>query len=247
MRNLAYRILFVGIALAAFAQLAQAGILATTGNAIPGFSGSRTYSDGPAFPPFLNDEINVDVDYAAFAPADSGQDTFDDFLSEFVITFAHSVPSDHYVYAYQAHVLAPTDPAAHIFTVGTQFSGELGGSAPSYIPLADYGNGGGENGDEEPTDSAYQGSTSAYWEFLSVSNDGLLDPGEWSAIVFFSAIHGPTWDSTQINAGIASASSNASDPVNTGVPSPAPEPGTLTLLGLGLFMLSSWRRKRLKD
>ena len=118
------------VAVVGFAQVAQAGILAGTSNAIPGFNGTRSYSDGPVFPPSLNDEINVDVDFAAFAPASSGQDTFDDFLSEFGIGFTHSVPNNYYVYAYQVHILSPTAPAAHIlFTVGTQLSGELGGSA----------------------------------------------------------------------------------------------------------------------
>jgi len=230
-----------------WAQVVAAGILATTSEALPGYQGTRTFSAGPVLPPFLNDEINVSVDFAVFEPDNlGGSHSFDDFLDGLGVVFAHGVPASHYVYAYQLHILTTTTPSAQLFTVGTHFSGELGGSAPSYIPVSVYGNGGAVagNGDENSTKESYQG-TSALWEFTTIgetSFEGNLDEGEWSAVLFFSSTDSPTWDTAQVTAGNVSGASTSGEDYaatglgGTGVPTPFPEPGTCVLLGLGLLV-----------
>ncbi len=237
----------------------RAGILATTTNALSGFQGTRSFTDGPVLPPFLLDEVTANIDFAVFAPVDSGSDTFDQFLSEFGITFAHGVPSNHYTYAYQVEVDFAFS-AAQLFTVGTEFSGVLGGSAPSFIPIADYGNGGVVNGDgdEDATATSYQGGTSALWEYKTSTGPssfvGNLDSTEWSGIMYFSANNAPTWDAAQLTAGLASAGSASGEDYpstglgGTGVPTPAPEPGSLILLGIGLgstLVMGGRRRSRI--
>jgi len=224
------------------AASAQAGILASSSNAISAFQGTRSFSGSLFF-----DQVTADVDYAAFAPG-----KFDDFLSEFSISFTHSVPSSSYVYAYQVHAVATTSPQAESFSVGLSFSQGVDGTAPSFIPLSAYGNGTGENGDEEPNALQFSGTppTSALWEFRKeiVPNffQGTLDQGEYSAILFFSASHGPKYDSAQVSAGLASGKSDFNDLANTGAPVPAPEPGSLILFALGgLGLLALDRRRRL--
>ena len=247
MRNKVYRAVLWVVAVGLFVPTVNAGILATTGNSMPGFQGTRSFSDA-----FFGAEVNASLDFATFAPADSGSNTFDDFLGEFTIPFVHSVPSNQYVYAYQAEILSPTSPKAESVSVGTSFSGNLSG--PSHIPLSDYGDGGGENGDAEPSLSQFSGGTSAIWfyrvELAPSFFEGTLNPGDWTAIMFFSSTDPPTWDSAQVSAGLASGKSIPGEnyPLTglggTGVPTPAPEPGTCALLVLGLSAIVFLRKRR---
>lgn len=247
MNNRVYKIVSWVVAVGLFVPAVNAGILATTSNSIPGFQGTRSFSNA-----FFGSQVNANLDFAAFAPADSGSNTFDDFLSEFGISFVHGVPSDHHVYVYQAEILSPTSPNAESVSVGTNFSGNLSG--PSHIPLSAYGNGVGENGDAEPSSSQFAGGTSAFWNFLVETDpgsfEGTLNPLDWTAIMFFSSTDEPTWDSAQVSAGLASGKSVPGEDYpqtglgGTGVPSPSPEPGTSVLFGLGLLILGMWSRKR---
>lgn len=219
---------------------AGAGILEDTAYALPGFQGSRDFAAS-----FFFNEVYADFDFAAFAPVESSSYNFDAFLAEYGIVFDSGVPDDHYVYAYQAHVLESTSPNAEMVTVGTVFSGSVGGVAPSFVPLSAYGDGVGENGNEEPLLTSYQGSpaTSALWRYVE-AGAGTLSAGEWTAIMYFSSTHPPTWDSAQINAGLASGKSNLQDLINTGVPSPSPEPSSLLMLVIGAALLAIGRRRR---
>jgi len=245
--------LVVGVAVVA-TTVAQAGILATSSDAISAFQGTRTLSgnvSGGGF--FPDNDVNADIDYAAFAPG-----KFDDFLSVNGISFVHSVPSTSYVYAYQIRMLAPTSPLADVFSVGLTFSAGTEGLAPSFIPVSDYGAGTGGNGDIDPTGAGtiqpteYVGGvnpTSALWNFKTVTGgsniEGTLDVGDYSAILFFSATNGPKFDSAQISAGLASGKSDPGNLAGTGVPVPAPEPGSLLLVCLGSFgLLVLGKRKR---
>ncbi|NOY43820.1 MAG: PEP-CTERM sorting domain-containing protein [Planctomycetes bacterium] len=235
--------LVVGVVMVT-ATVAQAGILATSGNAMSGFQGTTNLSDS-----FFFNDVNADIDYAAFAPG-----KFDDFLTEFSIGFTNPVSPTSYVYAYQIQMLTPTDPMADVFSVGLVFSEGVEGLAPSFIPVTTPG----AVGNIDPTGALtilpteYVGGanpTSALWNFKATTGpssiEGTLDEGDFSAILFFSATNGPKYDSAQITAGLASGKSDFGDLEGTGVPVPAPEPGSLLLLSLGSFgLLALGRRKR---
>ncbi|MCC6682087.1 MAG: PEP-CTERM sorting domain-containing protein [Phycisphaeraceae bacterium] len=232
--------LTAGLSLALISVAANAGILASSTNAMGAWQGSRNFvnSAGPMV-------LDVNLDFAVFAPGTLGL-----FLSEYSITptaETNAVPGSSYVYAYQI-ITNPSDTEDILqLTVGSSaFSGVLAGTvdglAPATLVLP---------GTVDAALKAFQGDdigqpglqpTSALWDFVSGST-ALLNAGESSAILFFSSTDGPVWDSAMVNAGLLVGQSNFGNLTGTGVPRPSPEPASLFLIGMGAALLGGRVRR----
>ena len=198
---------------------AAAGVLETDPNALSGWRGDVDLQGSAPFG--LPGSVNVDLDYAVYAPNPEA--------SHFDATFgAGADPSDgtEYVYAYQAFNRAGGS-AVTALTVG------LDGDEPFNMgpPLGHIGFLAG-TGDVSPSTSYLappDGSTaptSARWAFLTVP---YLPITLGSDVLFFTSPVAPEWDSaTALGAWAATGQ----------VPSPSdgssiPGPATLGLMSLG--------------
>lgn len=166
----------------------------------------------------------------AAIPAFTGTQFFDDDFFGFTVsanvdyavfapgTFPFADPSggNDYVYAYQIDNL---DTDIVQFTVGVDGDETLG-SIGSIV----------DGGSNNPTAALYVGAgpSSAAWDFSGFSS------GQTSDILFFTAAEAPELDSSTVSAQWA----NTHD-----LPSPAPEPASLSLLALGAVLCSGRRRR----
>ncbi len=124
----------------------------------------------------------------------------------------------HYVYAYQIDNL---DTAITKLTVGLDGDETLGAIGSVADP-----------GTVDPSAALYVGAgpTSSAWDFTG------LGTGQSSAVLFFTSAQAPELHSSTV----AAAWSNSHD-----LPSPLPEPATLTLLALGAGVTCFGKRRRL--
>lgn len=168
----------------------------------------------------------------AALPGFTGTQLFDDNFAGFTVsanvdyavfapgTFPFADPSGgaHYVYAYQIDNL---DTNITKLTVGLDGDETLG----SIGSIADVGA-------VDPSAALYVGAgpTSAAWDFTGLGN------GQSSAVLFFTSAEAPELHSSTV----AAAWSNSHD-----LPSPLPEPATLSLLALGTIASCSGRRRRM--
>jgi len=168
----------------------------------------------------------------AAIPAFTGTQFFDDNFSGFTVsanvdyavfapgTFPFADPSGgtDYVYAYQIENL---DTDIGQFTVGLDGDETLG-------TIGSIADGGSAN----PNSSLYVGAgpTSAAWDFSGFAS------GQTSDVLFFTSAQAPELDSSTVSAQWA----NSHD-----LPSPVPEPATLSLLALGTIVSCSGRRRRM--
>ena len=162
------------------------------------------------------DVLHALLDYAVFLPTQYPGDVAD--------------MDSQYVYAYQLFIESDAtvaltffsiglDSPASVFNIGEDVSvgqpGELSGVSPALVAI---------------------GSSSAQWLFgWGVGAE--IDPGEHSTVLVFTSPYGPVWDTTTM--------ANGGVPTPVGLlPSPLPEPATMSLLALGGLALM--RRRRLK-
>ncbi|MCK4602955.1 MAG: PEP-CTERM sorting domain-containing protein [Phycisphaerae bacterium] len=161
------------------------------------------------------DVLHALLDYAVFLPTMYPGDVAD--------------MDSQYVYAYQLFIENDTTVALTFFSIGLDSSasafnigedvsvgqpGELSGVSPALVSI---------------------GSSSAQWLF-GWGTGAEIDPGEHSTVLVFTSPYGPLWDTTTM--------ANGGFPTPVGLlPSPVPEPATLSLLALGGLALM---RRRLK-
>ena len=202
--------------------LAVSALLGSAGAAEAGLLSANSGGAIPAFTgtqlfdnTFSGFSVSANVDFAVFAPGAFG------------VAFPGQDPSGgaHHVYAYQIENLG-SDISK--LTVGLDGDEPLG--AIGFISGA---------GLIDPSASLYVGAgpTSAAWDF----DPGTLTSGTVnfilyeSAILFFTSAAAPELDS----ATVAAAWSATHD-----LPSPLPEPATLSLLALGAGFVCCGRRRR---
>lgn len=127
-----------------------------------------------------------------------------------------------YVYAYQIENL---DTNISKLTVGLDGDEPLG--SVGFISDA---------GLVDPDNAAYVGSgpTSAAWDFTQLA----LPSGQSSAVLFFTSAAAPEWHSSTLAATNSAANSH-------NLPSPLPEPATLSLLAIGTGLMCVGKRRRM--
>jgi hypothetical protein len=161
----------------------------------------------------------ADVEFAVFAPG----------------FYPGADPSGgtNYVYAYQVMPALDTD--------GTTILGS------TYVSWYSVGLDGDENpsgigpdptqgvlGGQAPDTSGFQGTpiTTALWEYIpTVLN---VHTGAYSEVLLFTSPYGPEWDNASVSGGFGLQDMES-------LPSPAPEPMTVLLIGLGVGAL--WAKR----
>ncbi len=215
----------VALVLLATSRVASAGLLPGDANAMASWQGTQllTRTVGSSV-------VKAEVDYAVYAPGQFGASSDLGFP-------AGLDPSGgaDYVYAYEVY----NDPTATIsliqFSVGiTKFDVPTNstniGHDPATIDL-------GMAPDIWHFNPTTGDPTSALWFFTSTT----LAPGSHSDIVFFTSPFGPTMHSSSV-LGSFTATAN--------LPSPVPEPGTITLSTIAVVCVlaaSCLRRRRLRS
>lgn len=200
------------------ASYASAALLCDDTNAMSSYQGTATYSatDGTS-------TISATVDYAVYAPGDySGTDPSNE---------------DHYVYAYE--IFNTTDSGigdtVYDFSVGiTSIAGVVnaGTDTSSAAP-------GDSDGPEfAPVGTPTQTNEDVSWSFIDTAGIN-YGTNHDSVTLIFTSPNAPQWRSATIKGG--GGVSNFQD-----VPSPVPDPATISLLSLGSFALMVLRRRRRK-
>ncbi len=196
--------------------MADAAPLVTDPNAMPVWQGTQGFYDVDVLFPGVT--LDVDVEYAVYAPGQYGKSGTD--------------PSGgtQFVYAYQvfnnlagnvpvSSFSVGLDPTANVASIGSD-----AGSGTQPVGTA-------------PTANAFTGvpPTSACWYFFLNS----IDPppaNEYSTVLLFTSPYGPKWaPGSVMDAGL----SDKQD-----LPSPTPEPATMALLALGGLGLLMGRKRQ---
>lgn len=156
------------------------------------------------------------VDYCVYAPG------------QFALSFSGLLPevsASDYVYAYQVYDLANgIYGAAQSYVL--QFSVGLDGDEQVDV-IGAKSDGGAST--VTPASSYFAGdSLTSVWNF-----NPTIQVGQQSAILYFSSPFAPEWDQATVSGWFPAGTQQ--------VPSPTPEPATLSLLGLGALALC--RRK----
>jgi hypothetical protein len=210
--HIGYIAVFCGVC--AVSVPAHAGMLASTSNALTynatEWKGSDTIATGT-------------IEYAVFGPG-----KFGDFMSEYSIGGADPTDPSLLTYAYQL-IDVPSDASVSVLTVGEFINHEASHVAGLYPAL--WLNTGSPQ--QSPVAGADQG-TSWAWFF----NPDRITDGETSAILYFQSDKLPEYDNASAsapNGGTASPTIASIGATTTG--GGIPEPGSLTLLLLGVFSL----------
>jgi len=192
---------------AALVGAAHGGVLATDGNAMADWQGTRAFDTGDLFGITV---FTADIDYAVYAPG-----TFS------LTPQAGAVPeADEYVYAYQiVDVADGVMGTAHVERYSVGLNG--GNEQPGVIGYVEVPPG---DGDVNPSNSAF-GYLTAGWDF----NTGVYED-EISPVLYFSSPFGPEWDTASVTGTMSAGDTKL-------MPSPAPEPGTIALLAVGAAAL----------
>lgn len=160
------------------------------------------------------DTLTAEVDYAVYAPT--------------TYPGVDPSPGDEYVYVYQ---ITNDDTASTVDVAFFSIGLEEGSGAANAGDDASAGAPGAAGG-QSPSLSLVSG-TSVYWLF-----DPQIDPGEWSTTLLFTSPASPTWKSGAV------ADGGLPTPGDGLLPSPLPEPATLSLMGVGLAFAVYTRVRR---
>jgi len=208
------------------ASAAMAGIISIAGDTNALARGSQMFmspspSDGAS-------QLYVEVQYAVYAPG-----TFDDTFAALGFTYASGTES-HYFYAYEifnnqaAHPWPTVSERDYVLWLTVGLPASSGAGNPGYIST-----------DASQRDPSYEfvspaGTFSAKWKFGSATAP-TLNFGGVSDVLYFTSPYGPApWTVT--------AAGNLSD--TQYLPSPMPEPASLTILAIGLGGTLLMRRRR---
>jgi len=195
--------------LLALSGTAAASPLVSDLNAMPLWQGTQQFNATSGVR-----TLQVDVEYAVYAPGNYGLSADPSGGTEFV--YAYQVFNDLLGNAPVSSFSVGLDPTANVASIGSDAgSGTTpGGTAPSMSAFSD------------------SPPTSAVWYFFS---NTIGPPLEYSTVLLFTSPYGPQWaPATVMNGGLG----NTRD-----LPSPTPEPATMAFLalgGLGVLL----RRKR---
>ncbi len=206
-----------------WAGAAVAAPLATDANGMAGFKGQVAFVAWT--PVFAGGEVDfaITIEYSVYAPGD------------FAKSFPGADPSSDSEYVYAVQIWNDLNPypepapyyddrKGHVNTLTIGLNG--GDEDVSYIGYVDdttvVGN--------APTTMNINPS-SVLWDFPGPT-DPQLNYDQRSDILIFTSPHGPEWDT---------ASASGVWPDTQSLPSPTHEPGTMLLLGFGVFFLT---RKR---
>ena len=227
MLAMAIRLVSAPILLAVVGGIAFAGPLATDPNAIPGVQGSSAFFGTNVS---ITHWVRADVEYAVYAPGMFGTSA--------ALGFPGAVdPSGgtDYVYAYEIFNQPVVPPTPNPDMLGGELAGDepLGGAGFSAIPAGSTRVG---NYSFNPEFGVIPGlsrfvplgdpKTQANWVF----GNPTLGPGLHSDILFFTSPYAPRYITSSIIGGNATSASAT-------LPTPIPEPATLSLALLGLLGL----------
>jgi len=165
--------------------------------------------------------------------------TYDSIVLDAVLDFAvfdlGDYPGDdpssgsEYVYAYQVFNLSSSTVGVTAFSVGLA-SGSGAGNIGDDTSGTQPGVAGGIS-----SDLASIGSASAHWGFGWASGSEIA-PGSHSTVLLFTSPNEPEWNSATVT--------NGGLPVpGADMPSPVPEPGSLSVIFLGSALLLARRRR----
>jgi hypothetical protein len=191
---------------------AVAGPLPTDPNAMPGFQGQQFFSStANGF------TMTATVEFAVYAP---GMVETSAALGNPGFAMDPSLGAN-WVYAYEVFNTSPATGGAVITasTVGLNI-----GPIPGSASISNYALAGGV----APTLSHFAGTTSATWSF------GPLNIGANSDILFFTMPYSPTYRPGGVQGGHGTIASES-------LPSPTPEPATISLLASALLLIGGHR------
>jgi hypothetical protein len=192
--------------------------------------GSASIDVDPVSPPIFLDEMEAEVEWAAFAPG------------KFALYLAAEHPGavdpsglGEVTYAYQVVSVGKAVPGIDSLTVGVDAADGRGSVGPTFVALT--------GGSQDPSSSSDQ-ITSMLWQFAPGA--AMLGVGESSPILVFTSPFAPELDTMNVGSGLA-----------TTIPSPRvasisdrlfefeiPEPASLALFVLGVGVMLSARRFR---
>ncbi len=155
----------------------------------------------------------VELDYAVFAPGDYGA--------------GDPSGGEDYVYAYQAYNLSESNVAVSSLSVGTAPGAIINSAGKDSTSTH------GKSGGKDPV--FYQHDPDAASTTWSFSGTGFVKD-TWSSVLLVTSPMGPTLDEASVIDG--GNSLNFDD-----VPTPLPEPASMTLLALGAVAVVTRRRR----
>ncbi len=187
-------------------------------NAIPGFTGSQAFSVTNN-----GDLLEVDVDYAVFAPGD--------YPGAGVAGTDPSGGGD-YVYAYQAYVSTTGNVGMSQLSLGL-LDDDFVNPQPDPLNVAFYDTLHETTGGDVPSNSFLMSASVLVWWRFTTSE---VSPGDHSVVVLITSDFGPTFEPASVTGGGMSAQET--------LPSPLPEPTTVALMGLGAVVMLRRRQVR---